>query len=62
MTIYIRCMVKILEKSAGLFSSWNLREYGSKDVDGSQPGLSAVDFEVFSRPKTQYRWIIQEAS
>jgi NAD(P)-dependent dehydrogenase (short-subunit alcohol dehydrogenase family) len=51
---------KILEKSGGLYSSWDLaKEYGFTDVDGSQPDFGAhFDFEKHfaSSSQTRFRW------
>ena len=53
---------KVLEKSGGLYGSWNLAtEYGFTDVDGSQPDLGRkFNFEAFFRQaaKTPFQWRI----
>jgi hypothetical protein len=55
---------KVLEKSGGLYSSWNLaQEYRFTDLDGSRPNIGAhIDFESYFKPKTHFRWTIQRAS
>jgi NAD(P)-dependent dehydrogenase (short-subunit alcohol dehydrogenase family) len=53
---------RIMEKSGGLFSSWNLaREYGFTDLDGSQPDTGAMFAEhpEWLKPKTKFRWRIE---
>jgi hypothetical protein len=51
----------VMEKSGGLYSSWNLaREYGFRDIDGTQPDISRyfADHPEWFRPKTRVRWTI----
>jgi NAD(P)-dependent dehydrogenase (short-subunit alcohol dehydrogenase family) len=51
---------RVLDKSGGLYSSWELaREYGYADIDGSQPDIRrAIDFEeqFKAASKTGFRW------
>src|SRR5579863_2041184 len=51
---------RVLEKSGGLYSSWGLaREYGFRDMDGSQPDLGEhFDFEKHFQAKTGFRWVM----
>jgi NAD(P)-dependent dehydrogenase (short-subunit alcohol dehydrogenase family) len=54
---------RVLEKSGGLFGSWELaREYGFTDLDGSRPDFGRYwdehYAETFGRPKTRWRWIL----
>ena len=55
----------VLEKSGGLYSSWNLaHEYGFTDIDGSRPDFGAqFDFdEYFSKSsQTGLRWKVERA-
>jgi len=54
---------KILEKSGGLYSSWNLaREYGFDDIDGSRPdfGKALDEHPEWLKPQTRFRWSIKE--
>lgn len=55
----------VLQKSGGLFSSWELaREYGFTDVDGAQPNLGEhFNFEEYFRGarRTGFRWVISSA-
>ncbi len=52
----------VLEKSGGLYSSWDLAlEYGFTDMDGSQPDLrQVVNFEEHYRnsARTRVRWAL----
>ncbi len=54
----------ILDKSGGLYSSWDLAlEYGFTDMDGSQPDLrQVVNFEEHycNSAKTRVRWALSE--
>jgi NAD(P)-dependent dehydrogenase (short-subunit alcohol dehydrogenase family) len=52
---------RVLEKSGGLYSSWNLaREYGFTDADGSQPDFGNIlgPDSPFGPPRTNFRWTI----
>lgn len=55
----------VLEKSGGLYSSWNLaREYGFTDIDGSRPDCGAhFNFDEHFRKtsKTGLRWKVERA-
>lgn len=57
---------KVLGKSGGLYSSWQLaREYGFKDIDGQQPNLAEhFDFEAHfqSTRKTDFRWQVSRVA
>ena len=55
---------RILEKSGGLYSSWNLaREYKFNDMDGSRPDFGRVfkEHPEWLRPKTNFRWSIRKS-
>jgi NAD(P)-dependent dehydrogenase (short-subunit alcohol dehydrogenase family) len=55
---------RILEKSGGLYSSWNLaREYKFNDMDGSRPDFGRVfkEHPEWLRPKTKFRWSIRKS-
>jgi NAD(P)-dependent dehydrogenase (short-subunit alcohol dehydrogenase family) len=55
---------RILEKSGGLYSSWNLaREYKFNDTDGSRPDFGRVfkEHPEWLRPKTNFRWSIRKS-
>ncbi|HWZ31042.1 MAG TPA: SDR family oxidoreductase [Bryobacteraceae bacterium] len=55
---------RILEKSGGLYSSWNLaREYKFNDVDGSRPDFGRVfkEHPEWLRSKTKFRWSIRKS-
>jgi NAD(P)-dependent dehydrogenase (short-subunit alcohol dehydrogenase family) len=53
---------RVLDKSGGLYSSWELaQEYGFTDVDGSQPNLGqrvGAETPDFLKPKTAFRWSV----
>jgi len=53
---------KVLEKSGGLYSSWNLaKEYGFTDLDGSQPDIGKhFNFDELWKKssKTGVRWTV----
>jgi NAD(P)-dependent dehydrogenase (short-subunit alcohol dehydrogenase family) len=54
----------VLQKSGGLYGAWTLaREYGFRDLDGSQPNLvEHVDLDQYFKLHTRFRWTIGQAS
>jgi NAD(P)-dependent dehydrogenase (short-subunit alcohol dehydrogenase family) len=55
---------RVLEKSGGVYSSWDLaREYGFTDVDGSRPDLGKhLGESPFGPPRTAFRWTLSRLS
>jgi NAD(P)-dependent dehydrogenase (short-subunit alcohol dehydrogenase family) len=52
---------KLMDKSGGLYSSWNLaKEYGFRDVNGTQPDIGSYlnAHPEWHRPKTGVEWSI----
>jgi NAD(P)-dependent dehydrogenase (short-subunit alcohol dehydrogenase family) len=52
---------KLMEKSGGLYSSWNLaKEYGFRDCNGTQPDIGSYFSEhpEWLKPKTGVHWSI----